>query len=50
MTAPFAYPPEHHVLRDLPFETEAVAEGHARAHLEVTPEVCVGGKLPRAPW
>lgn len=49
MTEPFTYPPERHLLRDLPFETEMVAPGHARAHLEVTREVCQDGRVATGP-
>lgn len=43
------YPPEHHVLRDLPFEMEDTGPDAARAHLDVVPEVCDGGRLSAGP-
>ena len=46
---PVSYPPEHHVLRDLPFDTEAVDERASRAHLEVTPELLTAGRLGAGP-
>lgn len=46
---PPSYPPEHHVLRDLPFSLEAVDGSRSRAHLTVTPEVRAGGGLSAGP-
>ncbi len=43
------YPPEHHVLRDLPFEMEDTGPDAARAHLTVVPEVCEDGRLSAGP-
>jgi acyl-coenzyme A thioesterase PaaI-like protein len=46
---PVTYPPEHHVLRDLPFTMEAVDPTSSRGRLTVTPEVCVAGALSAGP-
>ena len=43
------YPPDRHLLRDLPFEMEAVDPASSRGHLRVTPELCVDGHLSAGP-
>ena len=44
-----SYPPEHHLLRDLPFEMEDTGPDTARAHLRVEPAVCTSGRLVVGP-
>jgi acyl-coenzyme A thioesterase PaaI-like protein len=46
---PVTYPPDHHVLRDLPFTMEAVDPTSSRGRLTVTPELCVAGRLSAGP-
>jgi uncharacterized protein (TIGR00369 family) len=41
----FDYPPRDHVLRDLPFEMEAVSERRSRVYLDVTPTIVEGGNV-----
>jgi acyl-coenzyme A thioesterase PaaI-like protein len=45
----FAYPPESHVLRDLPFDLEAVSDRRSRARLAVGPSVTVAGSVAPGP-
>lgn len=45
----FSYPPEQHVLRDLPFTMEAVDPVSSRGRLTVTPPLCLDGRLSAGP-
>ena len=40
-----SYPPEHHVLRDLPLQVVAVDPDRSQALLELTPQVLQGGSV-----
>lgn len=41
-----SYPPEHHLLRDLPFEIEDTGADSSRGHLRVTPQLLTGPSGP----
>jgi acyl-coenzyme A thioesterase PaaI-like protein len=46
---PFTYPPASHVLRDLPFDLEAVSDRRSRARLTLDPSVAVAGSVAPGP-